>query len=82
MTYPEAYREATTWQRRIRLIFVYHTLMVRRNSSWKVTDTAKHFGISSGLASESINLAEKYDKVKHCCSRAEALRTLKGINNG
>lgn len=77
MTFSEAYKSADIWQRKVVLVSLYHNARLAHNKKWKVTDTAKYFGISAGLCSENIRLSREYERVKDCESRNQALGKLK-----
>lgn len=77
MTFKSAYEKASTWQRRITIISLYHNARKAKDKNWKLTDSANYFGLSIGLISESINLSEHWDVVKDCGSRNEALKRIR-----
>lgn len=77
MTYRESYINAKTWQKRVALIATFHGARLMRNPDWKLTDSAKYFGLSLGLISESLNLSKHWDQIESCQSRSEALRKIK-----
>lgn len=77
MTCKEAFHKTSDWKRRINLISYFHHARLAKNKNWKLTDSAKYFGCSIGLISESLNLSKHFDRVKQCHSRSEALRKMK-----
>lgn len=77
MKFKQAFDEAKTWQRRVVLISFYHNAKRIKNKKWKLIDSASYFGVSIGQISESLSLASKYDDVKDCKSKNEALRRIK-----
>jgi hypothetical protein len=77
LTYRESYILAKDWKRRVALIATFHGARLTRNPNWKLTDSAKYFGLSLGLISESLNLSKHWDKIENCQSRSEALRRIK-----
>lgn len=81
LTFRDSYILANDWKRRIILISLYHNSRLSKRKNWKLTDSAKYFGISLGLTSESLNLAENWELIKECQSRADALRRLKNGSN-
>ena len=77
MTYRESYIIEKDWKRRIALIAMFHGARLIRNQNWKLTDSAKYFGLSLGLISESLHLSKHWDQIESCKSRSEALRKIK-----
>jgi hypothetical protein len=77
LTYRESYIVAKDWKRRVALIATFHGARLAKNKDWKLTDSAKYFGLSIGLISESLNLSKHWDQIENCQSRSEALRKIK-----
>jgi len=77
LTYRESYSSEKSWKRRVALIATFHGARLMRNPNWKLTDSAKYFGLSLGLISESLNLSKHWDQIDSCKSRSEALRKIK-----
>jgi len=80
MTFRERYVEADNWQSRATIMEAYHLLMIVSKRRWSVTSTAKYFGVSIGLTSENLRLAEAShinSKILTLASRQEALRSLR-----
>ena len=77
MTYRESYKLEKDWKRRVALIATFHGARCLQSKTWKLTDSAKYFGISIGLISESLNLSKHWDQIESCKSRSEALRKVK-----
>lgn len=73
MTLREKFEKCITWQDKVRYINLYHALMTFRKDKWNIRKTALYFGISIGLVSENLRLAEHMDHVKQCITRKEAL---------
>ena len=77
MTFREAYHSANTWQRRVVLLSLYHNKRLSNNKKWRIVDSAKYFGISSGACSENIKLSERFDEISKIESRNEALKRIR-----
>lgn len=77
MTYRESYSSEKSWKRRVALIATFHGARLAKSKDWKLTDSAKYFGLSLGLISESLNLSKHWDEIDSCQSRSEALRKIK-----
>lgn len=77
MTYRESYIIAKDWKRRVAIIATFHGARLIKSPNWKLTDSAKYFGLSIGLISESLNLSKHWDIIDGCQSRSEALRRIK-----
>lgn len=52
-------------------------MRLSKAKDWKLSDSAKYFGISIGLISESLNLSRRFEEIKDCNSRNEALKRIK-----
>lgn len=82
VTFKEKYSEVDTWQEKAVLISLYHTAMCLRYKSWTQDDTAQHFGVSRGLVSENIRLAQAIDlpgigpKLMKCETREKGLKLI------
>lgn len=81
MTFLERYNQETTWQGKATVMGLYHLAMKQRHKSWTITLTAEYFGVSIGLVSENIQLADamhKWEIIGKQRTRNEALRCLAG----
>lgn len=83
MTFLERYTNETTWHGKSAIMEIYHLAMCCRMKTivinWTITDTAKYFGVSVGLVSENLRLAQAIHdtpKIIQCESRQSALRRL------
>lgn len=77
MTYKEKYSQCSTWQGRVRVMYLYHSLMRAKFKTHKLEHTARYFSTSTGLASENMRLARNMNRVKRIASRKKALKILK-----
>lgn len=82
MTFVERYYAETTWQGKVIIMEIYHLTMITKETKWTLSNTAEQFGVSTGLVSENLNLANAFhntasDKLFKCESRDEALRKLR-----
>jgi hypothetical protein len=77
MTFVEAYLKSHSWKRKVVLISMFHKSRLSKDYRWTVRSTAKYFKISIGLASENLKLSDKWEDIKDCQSRNEALNKLK-----
>ena len=78
MTFIERYQIAETWQEKALVMSLYH-LAASERKDWTIKKTALVFGVSIGLASENIKLANAIDSGSHvinCKTRQEALTKL------
>jgi len=82
MTYKEKFNNCEAWQDRATILNLYHVLMTVKEGHWKMVNTAVYFGKSTGYTSESINIAEHIELVRHCKTRKEALELLNGRKTG
>lgn len=79
MTFLDKYYAATSWQEKVTIMEIYHLAMRNRHKDWTINKTAKDFGVSIGLVSENIRLAQA---IHHDSSfmaigrRADALRRI------
>ncbi len=58
---------------------IYHLAMSTRAKRWTLTQTAADFGVSIGLVSENLRLANMihtHPKILECPSRQEAIRKM------
>jgi hypothetical protein len=56
---------------------IYHLAMSQLERSWTITKTAEAFGVSIGLVSENLKLANSIhvdDKILRCETRQDALK--------
>jgi hypothetical protein len=79
VTYAVAYRKAKEWQKKVKIIAVYHTIRCVKKKSWRVRDTAEYFKLSIGNVSENLYLAENWSKIREMGSRNKALKHLRGL---
>ena len=77
MTYKEKYVQCSTWQGRVRVMYLFHALMGAKSRAWKLEHTAAYFSVSTGLASENLRLARNMHRIKRVISRKKALKILK-----
>lgn len=80
MTFLERYNSETTWHGKAIVMEIYHLAMRSRSKNWTITNTASDFGVSIGLVSENLRLAQAIhndERILRCESRQEALRNLK-----
>ena len=78
MTFKEKYNQTLHWLPKITTINLYHQMMIAHKNHWTIRGTAEYFGVSIGLVSENLRLAERIDEVKGCNSRKEALLKING----
>ena len=82
MTFRERYFKSETWHEKALVMEIYHLAMRQRtNHIQTVSDTAKYFGVSIGLVSENLRLAEAIHKNPNLIqsnNRQEALKNLNG----
>lgn len=84
MEYFERYHREKNWYNKILLIEVFH-MKCKSESGWTITRTAEFFGVSVGLISENLALAEtihKYPDLINCESRQDALKKMNEIIRG
>lgn len=81
-TYLQAFEEAKTWKDKIHVINIFHLSRIYSDTGpeWNLSKTALYFSISISHVSEDILLAKRYDLIKHCSTRKEALGILRKIN--
>jgi len=82
LTFRERYKKEIRWEAKASVIELFHLLSKERNKSWTIENTAKYFGVSSGLISEDLKLARAIHDdqlILQCPSRQKALKKL---NNG
>lgn len=82
MTFPEKYKQENTWYGKALVMEIYHLAMKQRTeNNWNLTNTAQHFGVSIGLVSENLRLADAIHSNSNfvkITSRQEALVKLRG----
>ena len=72
-------RIESNWYKKCYLISEYHRSMTngtKRPHKWKISDTAKALGYSTGYVSESIRIIELIS-VNDCKNRNEALKRIR-----
>ena len=77
MTFLERYEQEDTWYGKVIVIEIFHLYHTKHRPDWTVTKTAECFGLSIGLVSENLRIAEamhKNDKIINAGSRQKALR--------
>jgi hypothetical protein len=80
MTFLDKYEKCDTWHERVTVMALYHIAMNHRRRDWSLIKTAAYFGVSIGLASENIKLANALTKtpsLTKCETRQAALDKLK-----
>ncbi len=77
MLYKKQYDESNNWINKIYIMNLYHVAQQCTNNTWRVRDTAIHFNVSIGLASENLFLAKSYEQLKKYKSRSMALAFLR-----
>lgn len=71
------YVQAKSWQRKCILIAMYHNFHCMKNKLHKLSDTAEYFHVSIGLVSENVRLFKRWNDVKDCATRKDALELIK-----
>ena len=77
-TYLEKYTCEKSWYKRARIINLYKCILAVRKKPCSTRVLAKYFGVSNGMISESIKIAENYKLVNRCRTRKDALELIKG----
>jgi hypothetical protein len=80
MNFKQKYENCKTWHEKVTVMEIYHLTMLHKVKGWTVSQTARDFGVSTGLVSENLRLAKEIhanDKILKCESRQEALRKIK-----
>ncbi len=83
MTFLEKYNSESTWHGKALVMEIYHLAMRSRSKNWTITQTATDFGVSIGLVSENLRLANmihNHPKILECPSRQDAIRKMNGIS--
>lgn len=81
MTFLERYEQEETWYGKVIVIEIFHLVMTRKEKGWTVTKTAECFGLSIGLVSENLRIANamhKNERIINAGSRQKALRMIGG----
>lgn len=82
ITFRERYFKSEVWHEKVMVMEIYHLAMRQRsNNSQTVSETARYFGVSIGLVSENLRLAEAIHinpAFIQCVNRQEALKRLNG----
>lgn len=77
------YHQTTIWWKKALLIHLYHSSQKVLDRKWNITKTARDLGVSIGLVSEDLRLAELIqtdDSIKTIYkSRLDALSILKKV---
>jgi hypothetical protein len=79
ITFLERYQQEDTWYGKVIVMEIYHLAMSQRQKDWTVTKTAEFFGLSIGLVSENLKLADALHTkplIINCKSRVEALKKI------
>lgn len=79
VSFTERYYSDKTWQGRVMVMEIFHLAAISSDRNWTVGKTASFFGVSIGLASENLRLADaihRNEKLLECKTRQEALRKL------
>lgn len=85
MEYFERYHREKNWYNKILLIEVYHLKSKGSIGGWTINKTATFFGISVGLVSENLALAEtihRFPELVTCESRQDALKRMNELIRG
>lgn len=80
MNFQQKYDICKTWQEKVIVMRLYHSVMSHRQKDWSIKKFAESTGYSSALISENLRLAEALDtfpKITECKSRQSALDWLK-----
>ena len=80
ITFIERYNNSQNWHEKAIIIEIFHLSRQHNGSRWTITHTANYFGVSIGLVSENLKLADaihKDERILKCQSRQEALRKIK-----
>jgi hypothetical protein len=80
MNFQQKYDHCVTWQEKVIVMRLYHSVMLHRHTDWSIRKFAQQTGHSSALISENLRLAEaldKFPKINECKSRQSALDWLK-----
>jgi hypothetical protein len=81
VTFTEKYYAETTWHGKVLVMEIFHLAMSVRASDWTLRKTAQEFGVSVGLVSENLRLAQlihRNEKILKCNTRQDALKKLNG----
>lgn len=81
MTIRERYHKEEDWRKKIHLTELLHLVQKLRHRTWRVRDTARALGISVGLASENLRIAEAFHQGLNAVSRRDALRKIYAHRN-
>lgn len=80
MTFLERYNSAQSWQDKCSVMEIFHLSMKNKyGKDWQLINTSDYFGVSIGLVSENLKLADAihrhldFDKI---ASRKQALKRL------
>jgi hypothetical protein len=83
MTFLERYDNESTWHGKASIMEIYHLAMCHRMKlliiNWTLTDTSKYFGVSVGLVSENLRIAQEINNnpdILKCESRQSALKRI------
>jgi hypothetical protein len=80
MNFKQKYNQCNTWHDKVTVMEIYHLTMCHQSKGWTISQTANDFGVSIGLVSENLRLAQAIhnnDKLLKCESRQEALRRIR-----
>lgn len=80
VSFTERYYSDNTWQGRVLVMEIFHMAAILSDPNWTVGKTANFFGVSIGLASENLRLADAIhanERLMLVPTRTEALRKLR-----
>lgn len=79
MTFVERYQIADGWQEKVLVMSIFHSAATQGQKNWTIKQTASVFGVSVGLVSENLRLAEAIDMgsdITNCETRQNALNKI------
>ena len=80
MTFKDKYWESDSWHEKVIIVEIYHFTGKHRHNDWTISKTAAYFGISVGLVSENLKLADalhQNPKLIECSNRQAALEKIR-----
>jgi len=78
-TFKDKYQECDKWQEKVMVMEIFHMARKVNDNSWTISKTAEMFGVSVGLVSENLRLADalhRNPKLFKIETRAEALNKI------
>ncbi len=79
VSFTERYESEKTWYGKATVMEIFHMAAALSDRNWTVSKTANFFGVSIGLVSENLRLADALhhnEKLLECKTRQEALRKI------